>query len=326
MTTLYLDRRDLSISLEGQALVIHAGGTREGTVPLHLLERVVMRASVSLQSGVLARLADQGIGVVAFGGRNGSKVASIQGSGHNDAARRIGQYQRYGDPAWREAWARRLVLAKVQGQSRLLARALRERPDLRRPLTEVARRLDSARTRLRAPGPLGIASVRGIEGAAGAAYFPGLVALMPESLGFSGRNRRPPRDPVNAALSLGYTLLHYEAVRACHGAGLDPLIGYYHDLAFGRESLACDLIEPLRPRLDGWVWEQFRTRNLTADHFTQEAGACLLGKSGREHYFRAYETFARPLRRFLRRLTGRVAAQIAAGAGTGHLPAWDEPF
>ena len=312
MTTLYLDRRDLALKLEGQALAIYAGDSRQSTVPLHLLERVVMRSAVTLETGLLARLAANGIGVLVFGGWNGSKVASLQGANHNDGARRIGQYRCYDDPAWRQRWSQRLVLAKVQGQGRLIQRALIQRPDLRRPLTATQERLKAARERLRAEPELTIDTLRGIEGAAAAAYFGGLAALLPASLGFTGRNRRPPRDPVNAVLSLGYTLLHYEAVRACQVAGLDPLIGYYHELVFGRESLACDLIEPLRPRLDAWAWEQFRSRQLTDDHFSREGGACLLGKAGREHFFRAYEPFARPLRRLLRRGVGRLAKHLSA--------------
>ena len=98
-----------------------------------------------------------------------------------------------------------------------------------------------------------------------------------------GRNRRPPRDPVNACLSLAYTLLHFEAVRMAHAAGLDPLLGFYHRPAFGRESLACDLIEPLRPAVDEWIWQQFSPGPLRPEHFSPDKGACLLGKTGRGH-------------------------------------------
>ncbi|WP_295455491.1 CRISPR-associated endonuclease Cas1 [uncultured Thiodictyon sp.] len=311
MTTLYLDRRDLALKLEGKALAVYAGDTRQTTVPLHLLERVVMRSTVTLESGILARLAANGIGVLVFGGWNGTRVATVQGAAHNDAARRIGQYRHYGDAAWRRQWAQRLVLGKLQGQSRLIGRGLLQRPDLRRTLTETQDRLKAARARLRAEPQLSLETLRGIEGAAAVAYFGGLGALLPASLGFTGRNRRPPRDPVNAVLSLGYTMLHFEAVRACQVAGLDPLIGYYHDLVFGRESLACDLIEPLRPRLDAWAWEQFRTRALTDEHFSRENDACLLGKTGRQHFYRAYEPFVRPLRRLLRRFTGKLAMHLS---------------
>ena len=135
--------------------------------------------------------------------------------------------------------------------------------------------------------------------------------MLPESLGFTGRNRRPPRDPANAVLSLGYTLLHFEAVRACHGAGLDPMIGFFHELEFGRESLAADLIEPLRPRVDAWAWDQFRRQVLRVDDFRLEGDACLLGKNGRQRFYGEFEALARPLRRLLRRFTARLASGLA---------------
>ena len=75
--------------------------------------------------------------------------------------------------------------------------------------------------------------LRGLEGAAASLYFSALGALVPKSLGFQGRNRRPPRDPVNAVLSLTYTLLHTEAVLAAHRMGLDPYVGFFHAVTFG---------------------------------------------------------------------------------------------
>ena len=119
-----------------------------------------------------------------------------------------------------------------------------------------------------------IASLRGLEGAAAAAYFEALAEILPESLHFCGRNRQPPRDPINAVLSLTYTLLHAEAVLALYGTGLDPFIGFYHALNFGRESLACDLMEALRPQADRFVLTLFRQETLTTDDFSKTDGAC----------------------------------------------------
>lgn len=313
MTTLYLDRRGLALKQEGRSLVIFEDGARRGSVPLHLLERVVLRSSVSLESTLLAHLADAGVGLLVFGGRHARKHALILGDWHNDAARRIGQYRAYQNPDWRRAWSQRLVILKVKGQSRLLQRALRERPDLRYPLTTALGRLEGMRATLSGEDA-SPERVRGLEGAAAAAYFEGLCSLFPESLAFKGRNRRPPRDPVNAVLSLGYTLLHAEAVLACHGAGLDPLIGFYHELVFGRESLASDLIEPLRPRVDAWAWERFRTRDLRIEDFETTGGACLLGKGGRHSFFASWELFVRAPRRLLRRYANRLAQRFAEGA------------
>ena len=194
--------------------------------------------------------------------------------------------------------------------------ASRRRPDQQYALHKASATLKGIADRLKAPGceALPLDSLRGLEGAAAAAYFNAYTRLFPESLGFHRRTRRPPRDPVNACLSLAYTLLHFDAVQACHGAGLDPLIGFYHDLYHGRESLASDFLEPLRPYVDRWVRELFRTRQLEAGAFRQDGDACLLDKHGREVFYKAYETFANPRRKLLRRAT-RFSAKTIADRG-----------
>jgi CRISPR-associated protein Cas1 len=233
-------------------------------------------------------------------------VAILLGPGHNDVAVRLAQARAALDGPWCSEWARRLVLSKIRAQRRLLNEARGERPDRRKPLSDALKGLETALLTLQ-DETLPIGSVRGIEGAAAAAYYGGLTSLFPEHLHFRGRNRRPPRDPVNACLSLGYTLLHFEAVRLAHAAGLDPLLGFYHRPAFGRESLACDLIEPLRAKVDRWVWRLFRTRRLRAEHFAQDKGACLLHKAGREAFYIDYERFAGLPRRTLRRQCALLA-------------------
>ncbi|MGQ0656648.1 MAG: CRISPR-associated endonuclease Cas1 [Chromatiales bacterium] len=318
MSTLVLDRSNLEIRQDGGALAMYENGERRGTVPLAPLERVVLQGTIRLDTGVLTRLAEQGIATVLLSRRQSRRVAILLGPAHNDVALRLAQMKAALDAAWCAGWARRVVTSKLRAQRRLLRGAVVERPDLRKPLTDGLEVLDTAMITVRQEG-LTIHSVRGIEGAAAAAHYRGLTALFPDHLGFHGRNRRPPRDPVNACLSLGYTLLHFEAVRACHAAGLDPLIGFYHRPAFGRESLACDLIELLRPRVDRWVWERFRNRRLRAEHFTHDKGACLLHKAGREAFYQEYQCFATLPRRLLR----RQCAQLARSFRTAGMPLID---
>lgn len=88
------------------------------------------------------------------------------------------------------------------------------------------------------------------------------------------------------------------------------MVGFLHRPAHGRESLACDLIEPLRPRADAWVWSLFRERALRGEHFSNDKGACLLGKTGREAFYAAYETFAVLPRRWLRLQCASLAATL----------------
>lgn len=310
MTTLYLDRKDLTVAHHAGRLRLQAGPAAQD-VPLALLERVVVAAAVRLDSRVLGALAERGIGVLLLGPRSGERLAIVHGRPHQDARVRLGQMRLADDGAFALATAKRLVAHKLRRQSRLLAQARRLRPDQSRALSRGMATLEALLSAL--AGSADLASVRGLEGAGAAAHFQALGAVLPPQLGFAARRRRPPPDPVNAALSLGYTLLHFEAARAAYAAGLDPYIGFLHGVSFGRESLACDLIEPLRPAIDGWLWRLFAERALRAEHFHTEAGRCLLGKAGRGVFFGAYETFARPQRRVLRRLC-RYLAAAARGA------------
>lgn len=323
MATLVLDRSNLELRTDGACLAVYDDGVRTSTVPVKLLERVLLQGNIRLESGVLTSLAEQGVATVILSRRQSRRVAYLLGAGHSDAAIRLGQYGFSQDEPWCGLWARRMILGKLHGQKQLLTMAMETRPDCRKPLSDAAVTLEGAVSGLRQDEQPEIRRIRGIEGAAAAAYFRGFSALFADSLGFTGRNRRPPRDPVNAALSLGYTLLHAEAVRTCHMAGLDPLIGFYHRPAYGRESMACDLVEPLRPRIDAWVWELFRERSLRGEHFANDKGACLLRKAGRGHFYKAYEAFISPVRRLLRRECVLLARVMR---GRGELALEDDPL
>ena len=300
MSSLYLDRKNVSIKLDGQTLALYELGEKKGTVPLHLLERIVLRGNVQLESRVLGALTERHIGLIVLSGRNTEATAMLAAHSHGDASRRLGQYQLSLDDDLRRPLARWLVLVKVRAQQRLLSEALAARADLRYPLTTALQTLTNIIGLLREDTQVfTLASLRGYEGAAAAAHFSGYVHLFAESLQFNGRKKRPPPDPVNVCLSLGYTLLHYDAVRACHTVGLDAMLGFFHDVSFGRESLACDFMEPLRHR---WVWQLFKDRQLRPEHFSSDVGGrCQMNKAGRQIFYGFYESQAGPARRLLRR-------------------------
>ena len=310
MTTLYIDRKDIELRVSGGALEFHEPGGQRGSVPLARLERVVLRGRVQLSTSVLGALTEAGAGVLSLSGRHNRHLATCVGRPHNDVVRRLGQFDAYRDPEARARWSRALIAAKTRAQLRLLRQALDRRPDKRYPLTRAIGQIEPLLERIvDGSEPPGLSSLLGIEGAAAAAYFGGLRALFPPSLHFEGRNRRPPRDPVNACLSLGYTLLHFEAVTTCHAAGLDPMLGLFHEPSFGRESLAADVIEPLRPHIDEWVWTLFRDRILSARSFTEDSGAVLLRKSARQQFYRHFHPLGAALRRLLRRQIRGVARE-----------------
>src|SRR2546421_10522644 len=104
---------------------------------------------------------------------------------------------------------------------------------------------------------------------------------------FAGRNRRPPRDPVNAMLSLAYSVLAKDLTVACYAVGFDPYVGFYHQPRFGRPALALDLMEPFRPLVvDSAVLTAINTGMVTVRDFVRVGGSVALSAAGRKAFFR----------------------------------------
>ncbi len=124
----------------------------------------------------------------------------------------------------------------------------------------------------------------GLEGSAAAAWYDHLKTHLPDTWNFTGRNRRPPRDPLNALLSLSYTLVANELRRAVHAHGLDPALGFLHQPYPGRESLVLDLLEPLRASADAFALHCLQ--QLTPEQFSYDPQqGCRLNQEGRAHYY-----------------------------------------
>lgn len=308
MTSLYVDRRDVHLQHDAGAIVFYENGQRSATVPLAPITRVILRGKVTLEASLLGHLGERGIGLLFLSGRHG-KPSLLLGRAHNDIQRRVRQTQHSLNAGYCLRYARDLVHAKLQRQADWFEQLREHYPAQRLALTQPLRQLQEALQHL--PQAADLDSLRGMEGAAAAAYFAGLRAVVPPSLGFHERNRRPPRDPFNALLSLTYTIATAEAAMALHIAGYDPCIGYYHQISHSRESLACDLMEPLRPLVDPICLRMVAQQTLTAQHFsTAGDGSCLLGKAGRVRYYQAYEENAAPLRRAISAEVKALASRI----------------
>ena len=106
---------------------------------------------------------------------------------------------------------------------------------------------------------------------------------------FTERNRRPPRDPLNALLSQGYSILSKELTGICHAVGLDPFLGFYHQPRYGRPALALDLMEEFRPLVADSVAISLLNRGeLTVSDFSRSASGCFLRENGRRVFWEAW--------------------------------------
>lgn len=318
MTALYIDRRDAHLDYDGGQLRVHEPNRPPRGFPLATLDRVVINGNATIETRLLTHLAEQGASVLLIGGRGGARAAQVHGFRHGDAARRLGQYRLGTELALRLRWSRLLVRSRARGALQLLKDAMDQRPDLRLQLLAGTRHIAARLQGLRAVQSL--EQLRGVEGAIGAAHFGALTALFAPSLGFNHRNRRPPRDPVNAALSLGYTLSHSDAARAVLMAGLDPLIGVYHETEHGRESLACDLNELARPDVERLVWRLFADKRLRPESFETHAGGVFLKKDARQIFYAAFEQAAPGYRRRLRTAAAALARHCVHLAAAARKP------
>lgn len=317
MGTLYIDRKGYHIKLDGEAIAFYLDGKREGIVPIRPLNRVIIAGNNTVETSVLNKLADNGSNVIFLSGRGLQYRGILTGRLHNNGILRVRQYEKSLDKDFTLAISKEIVIEKIRRQSEFLGEAAKIRGSENvkaafhntfGTLERIVREIDSACGSLE--------SLRGYEGAASNAYFSAFTELFPESLGFNIRTRRPPKDPVNAMLSLCYTLLHYEAVREIQVAGLDPTIGFYHCFDYGRESLACDLIEPFRPGADRFVWELFKDGKYAQKDFVQENDGVYLKKEARKEFYPVYESWAETPRKDIARKVRDISARVMDGKDT----------
>lgn len=308
MSTLFLDRAGLEIRLEGGHLRVRIADECSSTIPLTGFDRMVVFGRMRLDSSLLGALAERGISVLLLTGRSHRRRGMLLGAGGQDARRRLLQYRACCDPAACTDLARELLAAKLAVQQRGLVTMLERRPDQRRVLLRKQRTLGSLAESLCSAAP---DAFLGLEGSAARAWYEGLAAILPPDLEFHGRRRRPPPDPCNALLSLAYTLIHADAAAMAWAVGLDPMLGFLHQPLHGRESLACDLIEPLRPRIDMSIWRILAERSIRQEHFATSENGCYLTRTGRAHFYPLWEGLAPPWRRYLRRSCVALVQRLA---------------
>ena len=293
LNTLYVTTEGAYLRRDGETVAVEIDGATRARMPVHLLGQIVLFAETTLSRDMMAFAADAGISV-AWLTYSGKLAARVEGPQAGNVLLRRAQHDATRDGAAALPVARAVVAAKVANQRALLRRHLRDYPDSPGgDRVEAAQRrlADAARLALAAPD---LDALRGQEGEAAHAYwdvFPCLVRNDDPAFAFTGRNRRPPRDGVNAVLSFLYALAALDARAACESHGLDPQMGFLHRDRPGRMSLALDLMEEVRaPLCDRVCLSLVNRRQLrAADLRREETGAVLLTDDGRRTVLTAWQ-------------------------------------
>ena len=289
-TPVYVHTAGTKIGKSGDELTIAPPDAEVTTARFKDTSQLALFGAVQVSTQAVQELCRAEIPIVYLSA-GGFFFGMTRGHDHKNIELRRWQFATAEDQERSLAIARRLVSVKIRNCRTLIRRNGDEtnRNALRRLKESIA-------TAERATS---VDSLLGIEGTAARIYFQAYGGLLKSSgstgsstltFDFDGRNRRPPRDPVNALLSLGYALLAKELTIALQAAGFDPYLGFYHQPRYGRPALALDVMEEFRPLIvDSAVLNMVNTGAIKLDDFIRRGGAVALTTAGRRKFFEAFE-------------------------------------
>jgi len=265
LETLYVLEPGSYMRVQGEGLRIEKEGNLIEEIPAARLKRLTLIGRCSMTGAVLDFLIDRKIDTV-FMSLTGRFRAHLLLDAPGHVALRQLQYARLGDDAFKLKTASMIVAGKIANQrDLLLKRAYRQRLAEVRRIAVQLRALEKRASRAK-----DLEELRGIEGGAARAFYAGFGMLIKNGdFHFGGRNKRPPRDPVNALLSFVYTMFTNEVLNAINASGLDPYLGALHEPAHGRPSLACDLVEEWRATAEAFVLTLLNKRMVGPEDFVE---------------------------------------------------------
>lgn len=285
---LYLNEPLSKVGKQSEHLIVKKDDVVISRIPIHAVRQVVVCGNVQLSTQALQTLIENEV-PVSYVTAHGKFIGAFAAAPAKCVSLREAQFRVFDDPAKCLALAKAAVRAKLCNQRALLMRSLREGEargsdePAARDLYNMIQGIDSAAS---------IESLLGMEGQGAALYFAefGRFLRSKHAFDFTKRNRRPPKDPVNALLSFAYAML----VKDCHDAvctvGFDPYKGFFHQGRHGKPSLALDLMEEFRPIIaDSVVLTLLNNDALAPGDFLTWRGACQLTDAGRRAFFNAYE-------------------------------------
>ncbi len=281
---LYVAEQGAAVGKSGDEITVRNRDGQTRSIRMIDVSHVCLLGNVQVSAQAVRELAAASIPICHFS-YGGWFHAVTAGMTHKNVELRIAQFAAAANPRRSLSFARRFVVGKIKNARTILRRHLPkpEAADTLRRLAILARRALEAAS---------AATLLGIEGIAAKTYFEGFSLLLKPDSGFNieGRNRRPPRDPVNALLSFVYALLVKDAALAVLAAGFDPMLGFFHRPRYGRPSLALDLAEEFRPIVaDSTVLTLINNGEVNPDSFIRRAGAVALTDAGRRAVLAAYQ-------------------------------------
>ena len=288
MAYLYLTEQGSILRKAGDRLIVEKEDEVLLDIPYHKLETVLLFGNVQVTTQAMGELLEKGVALSMFS-RQGMYRGSLQPPRGKNIELRIAQFEWFRDHERALGVARGVVAAKIANGAAVL--------DLYRKHNEpgpdfAERRLGLDASVAATSTAPDIAALDGVEGSAARAYFGLVMQFNKSELEWKGRVKHPATDPLNALLSLAYTMLMHEITALLEGAGLDPFLGFLHQVDHGRPSLALDIMEPFRhPVADRLVLKLVNMRVLEGVDFQSggEGHGVYLSPKPMKRFFEEYE-------------------------------------
>lgn len=288
MGTAYITQEDAFIGKTDERLTVKADKKKLLDIPLLKLEGIVVVGRAAISPMAINELLQRQI-PLTFLTQTGRYLGCLEPEFTKNIFVRKAQWAAAGNTAQALHLVQGFVRGKLKNYRRVLQRKVRNVSNLNFDkeilrLENTIASIESTKT---------IDGLRGLEGTGSNIYFGSFPELIANSqFSFPSRNRRPPTDPINALLSLGYSLLRHDIQSAVNIVGFDPYLGYLHVPHYGRPALALDLMEEFRPLIvDAIVFNLINQQHLTPDDFETEpiSNAVSLTKEGLKTFLQFYE-------------------------------------
>ena len=293
LNTLFITTQGSYLSKKGETVLVNVEQEVKLRVPIHTLGSIVCFGRVSC-SPFLMDLCGKNNVHITFLTEYGKFMARVHGPVNGNVLLRRQQYRIADDKEGSAFISINIISAKIANAKIVLNRLLRDKP--KHPvyikISKASRKLVDLLLHLE--NVADIETIRGVEGYAAKYYFDAfdeMIITQKESFKFTQRSRRPPLDNTNALLSFVHTLLHHDVTSSLEGVGLDPAVGFLHQDRPGRNSLALDMMEELRPILaDRLVLTLINRRQVNSNGFRKtESNAVVMDDATRKQVLVAWQ-------------------------------------
>ncbi len=288
MANLYLTEQKSILRKSGDRLIVQKDDEVLLEVQCHKIDAVLIFGNVQFTTQAVHELFEHGIEMAIFS-RTGRLKGQLTSPATKNITLRVQQFKKYDDDAFRLTLSKAFVSGKINNCLTIMRLFSYNHPEI----DCKAQNHDLKASLVNVESADRLESLLGLEGAAAKIYFDAFSRMILGGFCFTGRKKRPPTDPVNAMLSLSYTMIFNEVSSLLDGLGFDPYLGYFHSVDYGRASLAADIMEEFRaPIADRLILNLINNRVFKPEDFyvNPKNRGVNFKRDALKRYFREYET------------------------------------